>query len=1051
MGQIGDRLPHFRKYLELFKSNDTLKRLLLVFLRDILEFHVTALNFFKSKKWELYFESMWPKYGNKITIIMNNIERHAALISNEVTLTSIQDAQAAYAEALKTYERDGEFQRRQDFATVQQSLSPRLYDDDLETFRKRRSPDSGKWIEKNGDFSAWLNTSNKTKQILWVEGIPGAGKSYLSAYIVDIAQRQVDSCTVFAFLSFQDQKLTTAKVLQSLIFQLALENVDLHQALCREVQSNYRGVSSNTACLRTLFVKMLQMSNPTYIVVDGVDEIDENERSFLLRTLLEAKKECNEVKLLISSRGEDNILRIMRREAIRIHLQANNLADIQCFVRERTNEWLSCSAFDECTAAEIRNLLAPLASKSEGMILYARLVLDNISYLSSLHSIKEELSALPRGLDEAYGRILLRITEVLSKIDRGQVKRILSWIAGSQVSLQKRELEAAFSIREGVRSISKESRVFLNVLHLCGPIVEVQDDDTIRFVHFTAKQFLANQQNELFIDLQYARLDICRTCITFLGFECLEYEEDEDIKQAILSGQFVFFHYAATQWIAHLNLYIELQIKKPERDVLCEEVQDLVQRMESFNQIAPSSTIQPRNQDFHSIKNNWPDLSAILSQEHAYMRFKAPFTSLQTVTLFDSESPLNIFAIYGKFYQTLDSMLCPDTRHRPECSCQTLKNLYGQFIYKCDRIACRHHRHGFDNRKERDQHLLGHDRPFKCPESVCAFSEIGFKSGQSLSQHMDQCHPTQNPVTTKHPAIQDIDPESVEVVLTEAVKAGEVGFVSKLLGNIPKKLADTLYIVALRSSDPAMVAQFVSSGFSIDKADIPRSAIGTAEKVVPLNVAIRACNFEVVRYLLATGCDRNRSDFPYECPMSGLVNWGTALDHAIGLSLPQKRLEAISALTDNGTNIHEDYRYSFKPLRSLLRRKNVEAERVVIQTLELLKRSFSLRDLNELLRVEADGGCSVEVGRWLIQNGARADDRPKNPVKYSALHRACNKRTENAAYFVKCLLESGVDPALRAGHPLAVEPKGAKNISTWLGVTWEELIESTKSARRAKE
>lgn len=120
---------------------------------------------------------MWPKYGNKITIIMNNIERHAALISNEVTLASIQDAQAAYAEALKNYERDEEFQRRQDFATVQQSLSPRLYDDDLETFRKRRSPESGKWVEKNEEFCAWFKTSNKSKQVLWIEGIPGAGMS----------------------------------------------------------------------------------------------------------------------------------------------------------------------------------------------------------------------------------------------------------------------------------------------------------------------------------------------------------------------------------------------------------------------------------------------------------------------------------------------------------------------------------------------------------------------------------------------------------------------------------------------------------------------------------------------------------------------------------------------------------------------------------------------------------------------------------------------------------------------------------------------------------
>lgn len=128
-------------------------------------------------EWELYFESMWPKYGNRITIIMNNIERHATLISNEVTLASILDAQTAHAEAVKNYERDEEFQRRQDFATVQQSLSPKLYDDDLERYRKQRTPNSGSWIERNEEFCTWLNAnaSNKVKQVLRIEGIPGAG------------------------------------------------------------------------------------------------------------------------------------------------------------------------------------------------------------------------------------------------------------------------------------------------------------------------------------------------------------------------------------------------------------------------------------------------------------------------------------------------------------------------------------------------------------------------------------------------------------------------------------------------------------------------------------------------------------------------------------------------------------------------------------------------------------------------------------------------------------------------------------------------------------
>jgi hypothetical protein len=199
MGQIGDRLPKFQKYTRLFKSNDRMQSLLSVFFRDILDFHVTALNFFKLKskyiagidgicsaykgyavadssaEWNLFFESLWPKYGNKITIIMANIDRHAHLMIGEVTLTDIVKAHEAREQAVEKYTRDEEFQRRQDFESVKQSLLPKLYDDELEEFSKRRCPHSGEWLESDDQFSRWLDPKDKSQRLFWLQGIPGAG------------------------------------------------------------------------------------------------------------------------------------------------------------------------------------------------------------------------------------------------------------------------------------------------------------------------------------------------------------------------------------------------------------------------------------------------------------------------------------------------------------------------------------------------------------------------------------------------------------------------------------------------------------------------------------------------------------------------------------------------------------------------------------------------------------------------------------------------------------------------------------------------------------
>lgn len=192
MGQIGDRLPNFIRYSELFKSNDQIQHLLCFFFRDILDFHVTALNFFslKSKhsqmvtvrevmtttlaEWSLFFESLWPKYGNRITIIMANIERHSSLMIGEVTLMDIANAQEAREQATAKYARDEEFQHCQDFAFAKQALSPTLYDDELEAIRKIRCRHSGAWLERHEKFREWLDPKGQSR-FFWLNGIPGAG------------------------------------------------------------------------------------------------------------------------------------------------------------------------------------------------------------------------------------------------------------------------------------------------------------------------------------------------------------------------------------------------------------------------------------------------------------------------------------------------------------------------------------------------------------------------------------------------------------------------------------------------------------------------------------------------------------------------------------------------------------------------------------------------------------------------------------------------------------------------------------------------------------
>ena len=193
MAQIGDCLPRFEKYGQLFETSDRIKHVLCIFYNDVLDFHATVLNFFKLKsmssrgksclkgadrilEWRVFFESLWPRYASKISVILANVGRHTILMQNEVTFADISEAHAARIRAFEEYERAQKFSQIQQFETVKMSLSPRLYNIDLDRIRQKVHVDAGQWLDGEEGFRRWFDPKDRLTQLLWLEGIPRAGK-----------------------------------------------------------------------------------------------------------------------------------------------------------------------------------------------------------------------------------------------------------------------------------------------------------------------------------------------------------------------------------------------------------------------------------------------------------------------------------------------------------------------------------------------------------------------------------------------------------------------------------------------------------------------------------------------------------------------------------------------------------------------------------------------------------------------------------------------------------------------------------------------------------
>lgn len=168
MAMIGNKLPLFEAYSMLFKENDRVAQVLVLFYKDILDFYEVVLNFFSAKRWIFVFDSVWPRHKDKIGVVVSSIEQHCLLMTDEVTLENISGAYRARVEDMKRWQRQFEFHERQDFKSVEDYISPRLYDDELDRLQRTICERTGRWLQREKTLKKWIDTSDESTKVVWL-------------------------------------------------------------------------------------------------------------------------------------------------------------------------------------------------------------------------------------------------------------------------------------------------------------------------------------------------------------------------------------------------------------------------------------------------------------------------------------------------------------------------------------------------------------------------------------------------------------------------------------------------------------------------------------------------------------------------------------------------------------------------------------------------------------------------------------------------------------------------------------------------------------------
>ncbi|EXM16537.1 hypothetical protein FOTG_15184 [Fusarium oxysporum f. sp. vasinfectum 25433] len=398
------------------------------------------------------------------------------------------------------------------------SLSSYDYIKPLKQARQKRYPKSAEWIFGTDEFKRWIDGT--TPGLLWCSGKMGSGKSIICASVIDYLltkRSSPQSHVTFFFLRFDDSESMRAEtILRALARQLVtIQDVSGQTKQALEIiQSAHENISSNLSRLLTHLLS--RKGPPSWVIVDGIDECQREERQILIKVLTSMLDDGVNARLFVTSRDYANS--IFKGDYVNLEQVFMN-----CSLAQRGMAQLVDQAVQKCLDAE--ELLNNLAKNAEGMILWVTLMLRQLCNQPNNERIREAIAFknLPRNLTEIFNRILDR---TVSNEKDSIVQALIPWIVAAKQPLTLSQLEECCLIRP-LQEYTIRDR-YVNGIHFIDNwfqgLVEVDyETKTVHFIRACVQQFFLTASDEqafsnFHVRIQDADRHIGEICVTYLNF-----------------------------------------------------------------------------------------------------------------------------------------------------------------------------------------------------------------------------------------------------------------------------------------------------------------------------------------------------------------------------------------------------------------------------------------------------------------------------------------------------------------------------------------------------
>ena len=365
--------------------------------------------------------------------------------------------------------------RREEVRAALGNPQEEVYRQPLEDRARALVEGTGRWLRRDPQFRAWADWRQATNSILGISARHGYGKSCLMANVInELRQRRPDTCaddytrmSVAYYFFDRDVKAalkgqardSLAYAIKTLAWQIVQEDVVYQKELASKLDS-IKGAANDVTQLWTKLFLDVKTESTFYIILDGVDQVEERQKkllSELVKSLKTPTKPFPRIRLLFSTTPAAFEIMCKRMGSLVpcIDIARRNKTDVKKFITNRLREM---PIFRD-PSDQIRDLKADalntLADNAGGDFVNVGALLAEIGSKQWPSEVRAVLVDAKSDSGRA-GTIARKIEDAnrsLSPYELRDLNTLLLYVLGSEVWLSVRELKTILFLTNGQMSL----------------------------------------------------------------------------------------------------------------------------------------------------------------------------------------------------------------------------------------------------------------------------------------------------------------------------------------------------------------------------------------------------------------------------------------------------------------------------------------------------------------------------------------------------------------------------------------------------------------------